>query len=109
MDIKKLQRSSAKTTALILEDLEILLDTKNPEEIWNHADRKEAFAIVGEYRHRSPQTVKIRVQTLVDLINGKAYESIAPSAAQYLKGALNFDALTDDQTEKAFVSLANTI
>jgi len=109
MDIKQLQRTAAQTTALILEDLEILLDTKNPEEIWNHPEKKVAFGIVGEYRHRSPETVKIRVQTLVDLINGKAYESIAPAARQYLKGALNYNALTDEQTEQAFASLSNTI
>jgi hypothetical protein len=107
MNIKQLQRSAAQTTALILEDLEILLDTKNPEEIWNHPEKKEAFRIVADYRHRSPATVKIRVQTLVDMINGKAYESIAPAATQYLKGALNLNALTDEQSEKAFASLAN--
>ena len=108
MDIKKLQRSAAQTTALILEDLEILLDTKDPVEIWNHAEKKEAFAIVAEYRHRSPATVKIRIQTLKDMICGNAYESIAQASLQYLKGAIEFKALSDSQVDAAFLALANT-
>ena len=108
MNIKQLQRSAAYTTGLIIEDLEILLGTKNPEEIWNHPERKEAFNIVAEYRHRSPATVKIRIQTLVDMINGRAYESIAKAANQYFKGAVEKHALTDAQVERALTALANT-
>ena len=108
MNKNQLQRSAAQTTALILEDLEILLDTRDPQVIWNHPEKKEAFKLVAEYRHRSPATVKIRIQTLNDIIEGRAYESIANAALQYLKGALNFNALSDEQTEKAFASLANT-
>ena len=108
MDKKQLQRSAAVTTAYMLEDLEILLGTKNPEEIWAHAEKWEAFDIVAEYRHKSSKTVKIRVQTLVDLINGRAYESIVTQARTYLTGAIKQDALTEQQIDAAYESIANT-
>ena len=107
MDKKQLQRSAAVTTALILEDLEILLGTKNPEKIWAHPEKWEAFDIVADYRHKSSKTVKIRVQTLNDLINGTAYESIVKHATKYLTGAIKQDALTDQQIDAAYASIRN--
>ena len=108
MDKKQLQRSAAVTTAYMLEDLEILLGTKNPEEIWAHPEKWKAFEDVAKYRHKSAKTVKIRVQTLNDLVNGVAYESIVKQAITYLTGAIRMNALSDDQLEAAFNSIRNT-
>jgi hypothetical protein len=107
MDKKQLQRSAAATTAYMLEDLEILLGTKNPEEIWAHPEKQVAFDIVAEYRHKSSKTVEIRVQTLNNLVNGTAYESIVKQTITYLTGAIKQDALTDEQIDAAYASIRN--
>lgn len=109
MNINQLKRSAAETTRLMLEDLEILLDTKDPVEIWNHPEKWVAFDIVGQYRHKSPKTVKIRVQTLNDLIHGKSYNSIHKAAHQYVVGAIRHGALTEAQEEAVFTSLSNPV
>lgn len=100
LNAKKLQRSAAQTTQYILEDFEILLETKDIPTIHAHPDFKEACDIIGEYRHKSPETVKIRVQVINDLINGKAYESIWQATCQYFAGAIKGGFLSEGQILK---------
>ena len=105
--MKQLNRTSADTTAYFLNDLEILLGTKNPIAIWNHPDRNKAFAEVAQYRHRKSRTIELRIGTLCDVINGKAKKSIDRHNRLYVKGAVMAGALTDQQFSAAIDGLAN--
>ena len=94
---KKLQRSAAQTTQLIAEDMAILLETTNIVDMQSHPEFKEAQAIVAEYRHKSVKTVEIRFNTVLNLLRGKFYESIAQPTGQYLTGMVKGGHVTPEQ------------
>ena len=97
---KKLQRSAAQTTQYILEDFELLLETKDIPTMRAHPEFQEACEIIAEYRHKSPSTIEIRILRLNDLINGKAYESIWQATCQYFAGAIKGGFLSEGQILK---------
>jgi len=100
-----LQRSAAETTRLIAEDMAILLDTTNISDMAAHPEFKEAQSIVAEYRHKSVKTVEIRFKTVLSLLKGQYYESIAQPTAQYLTGMIKGSHLNDDQIATCIASI----
>ena len=103
---KMLQRSAAETTRLMAEDMSILLGTNNIVDMAAHPEFADAKAIVAEYRHKSPKTVDIRFNTVLSLLRGKYYESIAQPTAQYLTGMIKGSFITEEQIETCYQVIA---
>ena len=96
-NLKRKRIAASVSTNLMVSDACHLIDCDNIVDAYNHPEFKEVCAIVGECLNYKPNTVKLRFQVIVDLINGKYYEKIAQPTGAYLKGWVETAYITDAQ------------